>query len=71
MSEQSQAGKIQTVLGLIEPESLGITMTHEHLLIDLTNYFEAPAEASQRGYIHRPVTIDILRRHQKGVEVQY
>ena len=60
MSEQSQAGKIQTVLGLIEPESLGITMTHEHLLIDLTNYFEAPAEASQRGYIHRPVTIDIL-----------
>ncbi|RDU98707.1 phosphotriesterase family protein [Trinickia dinghuensis] len=28
-------GKIQTVLGPIEPESLGPTLMHEHLLIDL------------------------------------
>ena len=26
------AGKVQTVLGPIEPEDLGVTMTHEHLL---------------------------------------
>ena len=30
-----QTGKIQTVLGLIEPGELGVTLTHEHLLIDL------------------------------------
>ncbi|WP_454720852.1 MULTISPECIES: phosphotriesterase family protein [Cupriavidus] len=29
-------GKIQTVLGLIEPDALGPTLMHEHLLIDLT-----------------------------------
>ncbi len=28
-------GKVQTVLGLIDPGELGRTMTHEHLLIDL------------------------------------
>ena len=28
-------GKIQTVLGLIEPDQLGPTLMHEHLLIDL------------------------------------
>jgi predicted metal-dependent phosphotriesterase family hydrolase len=25
------SGKVQTVLGAIEPEALGITITHEHL----------------------------------------
>jgi phosphotriesterase-related protein len=30
-----RAGKIQTVLGLIEPAELGYTQTHEHLLVNL------------------------------------
>jgi phosphotriesterase-related protein len=30
-----RAGKIQTVLGLIEPEQLGRTLMHEHFLFDL------------------------------------
>jgi len=29
-------GKVQTVLGLIPPEELGITMTHEHLMCPMT-----------------------------------
>ena len=33
MSQRS--GTVQTVLGPIEPEQLGITLTHEHLLLDL------------------------------------
>lgn len=54
-----RTGKIQTVLGLIEPGELGITLTHEHFLIDLTCYFTMPEEASERSYIDRPITPDI------------
>ena len=35
MNRNDLSGKVQTVLGPIEPEDLGITLTHEHLLIDL------------------------------------
>lgn len=29
-------GKVQTVLGPVEPDSLGITLPHEHVLVDMT-----------------------------------
>jgi phosphotriesterase-related protein len=32
---ESLKGKVQTVLGVIEPEELGFTQTHEHLLVNL------------------------------------
>ena len=34
MSNVAQRGKVQTVLGAIDPSELGPVMTHEHLLID-------------------------------------
>jgi phosphotriesterase-related protein len=55
-------GKIQTVLGPIEPGDLGITLAHEHLLIDLSCYWAEPPEASARAYVDRPVTIDLVGR---------
>ncbi|MDA1189614.1 MAG: hypothetical protein O2854_08075 [Chloroflexi bacterium] len=54
------SGKIQTVLGPIEPKDFGITMTHEHLLIDLTCYMQMPDEASERYYWDKPLTMDML-----------
>jgi len=48
------------VLGPIEPDQLGITLTHEHVLIDLEAYFTVPEEASERWYIDQPITMDIL-----------
>ncbi len=36
------AGKIQTVLGLIPPEDVGITLSHEHVITDLTLFFKEP-----------------------------
>ena len=48
-----RAGKIQTVLGLISPETLGITLTHEHMLLDLTPFSLLPQEASRRGAHYR------------------
>ena len=35
MSATEQTGKVQTVLGLISPEELGVTLPHEHLINEL------------------------------------
>lgn len=35
MAIENLAGKIQTALGPIGPEMLGVTLTHEHLLVAL------------------------------------
>ena len=59
MAKSERSGKIQTVLGLIEPEALGTTVTHEHALIDLSCYFTMPEEATERWYIDAPLTMDI------------
>ena len=60
MNSAEQTGKVQTVLGPIDPDELRITLTHEHLLIDMDCYFEMPAEASERAWVDAPVTIDRL-----------
>ena len=52
-------GKVQTVLGPVDPDSLGITSTHEHLVVDLGCYFQSPAEASERAWIDAPLTVDL------------
>ena len=33
-------GKVMTVLGPIEPEALGTTLIHEHILFDLSVYHD-------------------------------
>src|SRR3954447_9420761 len=53
-------GRVQTVLGPIAPEELGVTLPHEHVFIDLTCLVEPPFEASQRGRAHQPVSIENL-----------
>ena len=51
---------VQTVLGPIDPGELGITSMHEHVLIDLRCYFRAPGEASERGHVDAPVSLERL-----------
>ena len=41
-------GDVMTVLGPVSPDELGPTLTHEHLLIDLTCYWEPPEDATLR-----------------------
>ena len=55
MAIDDMAGMIQTVTGPISPEKLGVTLTHEHLLIDATALLRPPAEASAREMCYRPV----------------
>jgi phosphotriesterase-related protein len=54
------AGRVQTVLGTIAPEELGITLPHEHLFADITTLVEAPYEASQWARAQEPVSIENL-----------
>lgn len=53
-------GKIQTVLGLIDPDDLGVTLTHEHLLIDMVIYYLEPSGAGERTIARGPVTTENL-----------
>jgi phosphotriesterase-related protein len=53
----SQAGQVQTVLGTIAPEAMGVTLPHEHLLIDFKVMFSEPAAASDKGRAFEPVSL--------------
>ena len=60
MSTPKLTGKIQTVLGTIVPERLGITLPHEHIICDGASWFVEPSEATTKAMVHHPVTLDIL-----------
>jgi phosphotriesterase-related protein len=57
---KAAAGQVQTVLGPVAPDSLGPTSMHEHLLLSLDCYFAVPEEASERSYMDRPMSMDLL-----------
>lgn len=62
MAGNSMAGRVQTVLGPISPGELGQTLTHEHLLIDLTVNAHSPASASSKAFFNAPVSMATLGR---------
>ncbi len=69
MARSELRGKIQTVLGLISPDDLGITLAHEHCLNDLSVWFKEPAESSEKALAYQPVSLENLgwvRYHPAG-----
>jgi phosphotriesterase-related protein len=54
------SGQAQTVLGPITAEAMGITLPHEHLLIDFEVMFKEPAAGSERGLARQPVSLGNL-----------
>jgi len=60
MDQKDLIGKAQTVLGIIDGQSLGKTSCHEHILWDMSTYFQEPATATERGLAHQPVSLDNL-----------
>lgn len=52
--------QVNTVLGPVDAEELGITLMHEHLMVDATPWFSEPEEASRRAFSRRPVSMDML-----------
>ena len=69
MSSVSLAGKVQTVLGPIDPDDLGVTMTHEHLLVSTVGVYKEPTEASLKAKFEAPFSIEILGwlLHGRGI----
>lgn len=51
---------IQSVLGPIAPSALGVTLMHEHLLLDARPSWREPKEAHRKSMAHRPVAPDML-----------
>ncbi len=71
MGKASDKGQVQTVSGRIAPGDLGVTLPHEHFLIDQTLggvYFVEPEDARERALAHQPVSMENLswvRYHTK------
>lgn len=54
---------IETVLGPIRPEELGITMMHEHLLWDQAVYLKQRKDLSpEEAFLEEPVRVDKLQK---------
>ena len=60
MPKSELSGLGQTVIGAVDPRTLGPTMTHEHLLIDFSTMFVEPPEASQKFLAHQKLSMENL-----------
>ena len=57
MPSSPLSGQAQTVLGPIAGEAMGITLPHEHLLIDFEVMFREPPNGAERGLARQPVSL--------------
>ena len=57
MPSPALSGQAQTVLGPIAGEAMGVTLPHEHLLIDFEVMFREPANGAERGLARQPVSL--------------
>jgi len=55
-----EMASVQTVTGPVDANTLGVTLIHEHLLIDARWYWRNPQEASRIHLAHQPVSAEIL-----------
>ena len=60
MPDSGLVGKAQTVLGPVPADELGISLTHEHLLVDLGSTFSPPDDATSYSFAYQPVTAENL-----------
>jgi phosphotriesterase-related protein len=57
---------VMTVSGPVSPKDLGITLTHEHCLIDLRSYWNSPQEATRRAFAEAPVALGNIGRSRRN-----
>ena len=57
---------VMTVTGPVDSSELGMTLSHEHLLIDLTGYVERPAWASRAKFTDEKVQLDNLDQMRRN-----
>jgi phosphotriesterase-related protein len=54
----SDAGSIVTVDGRIDPSDLGVTLPHEHMFADASNWLTPPESAYERKLADEPVSLE-------------
>ena len=54
------AGKVQTVLGPVDSSELGVTLTHEHLLSDISVISPPPENAGAKSLYYQPLSMENL-----------
>ena len=62
MTSNDLSGRVQTVLGPVDPGQLGRTLTHEHILFDgswVRTWFPS---ASDQAFFEKPVSQEMLGR---------
>ncbi|KAL5017086.1 hypothetical protein ScPMuIL_006675 [Solemya velum] len=59
-SSSNLSGKIQTVLGVLDPEKLGVTLSHEHLSLDSSALAWPWKEEKFASQVHTPVNLENL-----------
>lgn len=60
MTANAMTGWVQTVRGRVSPDALGVTLMHEHLLLDLRAVFVEPEHPAERALARAPLTLDNL-----------
>lgn len=54
------SGSVRTVLGPIAVEDMGVTLMHEHILLDTSSWWKRPCCASEIGFAERPLDIAMI-----------
>ena len=60
MAKSELSGLTQTVLGTVDPSTLGMTTTHEHIFIDFACMYTPTTEASTKHLGEEPVSMENL-----------
>jgi len=55
-----RSGKVRTVLGPIPVEDMGVTLMHEHILLDTSSWWRRPCCASEIAFAERPLDISMI-----------
>src|SRR5919206_456593 len=58
---------VMTVRGPIAGDQLGVTLMHEHLLIDVSYKFVQPVEVTQRALAEQPITLANLGELRRNI----
>lgn len=54
------SGSVMTVLGPMPVERMGVTLMHEHILLDTSSWWKRPCCASEIATAEQPVSIEII-----------
>ena len=55
-----QSGLVRTVLGPIPVEAMGVTLMHEHILLDASSWWRRPCCGSEIAIAEKPLEISML-----------